>query len=149
MTIEAQLDTIAQHLAEIKSLLAAHLSATTHTASPSFAAPKAPKAPGKSTPTEGTASPDTVAPAPSPEAEAAVVKDSPTASDYTNATLEDCKAIASELVKRGTSEGMVGRNKLIEIIKEMGVGKVTEIKPTQIPAFMMKAEAALAELGEG
>ena len=146
MTIEAQLDTIAQHLAEIKSLLAAHLSATTHTTSASFAAPKAP---GKPAPTEGTASPDTVAPAPSPEAEAAVVKDSPTASDYTNATLEDCKAIASELVKLGTSEGMVGRNKLIEIIKEMGVGKVTELKPTQIPAFMMKAEAALAELGEG
>ncbi len=145
MTIESQLDTIAQHLAEIKSLLAAHLS-TTHTTPPSFAAPKAQDKPA---PTEGTASPDTVAPAPSPEAEAAVVKDSPTASDYTNATLEDCKAIASELVKLGTSEGMVGRNKLIEIIKEMGVGKVTELKPTQIPAFMMKAEAALVELGEG
>ena len=148
MTIESQLDTIAQHLAEIKSLLTAHLS-TTHTTPPSFTAPKASKAQDKPAPTEGTASPDTVAPAPSPEAEAAVVKDSPTASDYTNATLEDCKAIASELVKRGTSEGMVGRNKLIEIIKEMGVGKVTELKPTQIPAFMMKAEAALAELGEG
>lgn len=149
MTIESQLDTIAQHLAEIKSLLAAHLSATTHTASPSFAAPKAGKAQDKPAPTEGTASPDTVAPAPSPEAEAPVIEEHITAPGYTNATLEDCKAIASELVKLGTSEGMVGRNKLIEIIKEMGVGKVTELKPTQIPTFMMKAEAALAELGKG
>ena len=116
MTIEAQLDTIAQHLSEIKRLLAT--------------------ATGVITPTVVAAEPATT-PASEPEPEIAS-ETPPDMGDYRNATLDDCIAMATQIVK--SSDDGSGVTKLKAIMKNMGAEKVSLLKPSQFAAFMRAAK---------
>lgn len=118
MTIEAQLDTIAQHLSEIKRLLS-------------------PAAPDMGYTAPATKPHEEVAPAPEPEVSSDTAHDT---DDYRNATLDDCIAMATQIVK--SSDDGSGVTKLKAIMKNMGTEKVSLLKPSQFAAFMRAAKGA-------
>lgn len=121
MTIEAQLDTIAQHLSEIKRLLSP--------AAPDmgYAAPATkPHEEADTTPEPEVASGTDIAP-----------------EDYRNVTLDDCIAMATQIVK--SADDGSGVVKLKEILRKMGtekvpLEKVSLLKPSQFAAFMRAAK---------